>query len=78
MMMKNIFAVFSGESAWIGGSDKDSEGTWTWLDTEDPFNFFNWEYGKNENINIVNVMWLEAHVSFSDQLLSVVGPSVYL
>ena len=77
LMMRNIFIVFSGSTAWIGGSDKDSEGTWMWLDTEDPFTYFNWAAGKKRNILRLMLYILPLQVSFSDHLLQSVSQFVF-
>ncbi|XP_062605213.1 uncharacterized protein LOC134267002 isoform X2 [Saccostrea cucullata] len=43
--------VISGDDAWIGGTDGGTEGTWVWVDTEDPFTYSNWYPGEPNNKN---------------------------
>ena len=40
-----LFAVFTNETAFIGGTDTHNEGEWVWLD-ETPLDFTNWASGE--------------------------------
>lgn len=36
----------AGGDAWVGGSDRDVEGSWVWMDSEDGFSISKWSPGK--------------------------------
>ena len=38
-------SVMSDGDAWIGGTDKDHQGTWVWSHFEDTFTYTNWNKG---------------------------------
>jgi len=37
------------ENAWLGGTDRDSEGVWTWVATAESFTYSNWATGEPNN-----------------------------
>ena len=44
-----LVTAAAGNSVWIGGTDKDSEDTWTWSPSGTPLLYTNWAGGQPDN-----------------------------
>ena len=44
-----LVTAAAGNSVWIGGTDKDSEDTWTWSPSGTPLLYTNWAVGQPDN-----------------------------
>merc|ERR1712098_575566 len=60
-----VFSLIGKLYVWLGGSDKDKEGTWTWTDCN-PWTYTRWDHGQPNKRNTENCLKTQGILTWHD------------